>query len=193
MISEAVTTKISKSTFSHPCSKFLATAKVGLAHYDSFCGGGSHIWPPLFTSDDGSTSYLSCLFDCCSVACGCRDWCGRSNFCCKSRICVWSLVCWSCCLGFQQHAKCRPLSGIHVLRQCEVLPHWDRSCRSDLLSRPVIVRPLSQPVVALTRGLAGLVVWFVGCLTSQQHASVFQGQICSDNVTCCRRKCVNLY
>ena len=26
-----------------PCSKFLATAKMGLAHYDSFCGGGSHL------------------------------------------------------------------------------------------------------------------------------------------------------
>ena len=26
---------------------------------------------------------------------------------------------------------------------------------------------------------------FVGCLTSQQHASVSQGQICSDNLTCC--------
>ena len=26
---------------------------------------------------------------------------------------------------------------------------------------------------------------FVGCLTSQQHASVSQGQICSDNFTCC--------
>ena len=25
----------------------------------------------------------------------------------------------------------------------------------------------------------------VGCLTSQQHASVSQGQICSDNFTCC--------
>ena len=43
MISKAVTTKISKSTFSHPCSKFLAAAKVGLVHYDSFRGGGSHI------------------------------------------------------------------------------------------------------------------------------------------------------
>ena len=31
MISEAVTTKISISKFSHPCSKFLATTKVGLA------------------------------------------------------------------------------------------------------------------------------------------------------------------
>ena len=26
---------------------------------------------------------------------------------------------------------------------------------------------------------------FVGCLTSQQHASVSQGRICSDNFTCC--------
>ena len=34
--------KISKSTFSHPRSNFLATAKVGLAHYDSFRGGESH-------------------------------------------------------------------------------------------------------------------------------------------------------
>ena len=25
----------------------------------------------------------------------------------------------------------------------------------------------------------------VGCLTSQQHASVSQGQICTDNFTCC--------
>ena len=27
---------------------------------------------------------------------------------------------------------------------------------------------------------------FVGCLTSQQHASVSQGQICPDNFTCCQ-------
>ena len=26
---------------------------------------------------------------------------------------------------------------------------------------------------------------FVGCLTSQQQASVSQGRICSDNFTCC--------
>ena len=30
-----------------------------------------------------------------------------------------------------------------------------------------------------------LLVLFVGCLTSQQHASVSQGRICSDNLTCC--------
>ena len=27
--------------------------------------------------------------------------------------------------------------------------------------------------------------WLVGCLTSQQHASVSQGRTCSDNFTCC--------
>ena len=29
------------------------------------------------------------------------------------------------------------------------------------------------------------VCWLVGCLTSQQHASISQGRICSDNLTCC--------
>ena len=29
-----------------------------------------------------------------------------------------------------------------------------------------------------------VVCWLVGCLTSQQHASVFQGRICSHNFTC---------
>ena len=29
------------------------------------------------------------------------------------------------------------------------------------------------------------VVLFVGCLSSQQHASVSQGRICTDNFTCC--------
>ena len=27
--------------------------------------------------------------------------------------------------------------------------------------------------------------WLVGCLTSQQHASVSQGRVCTDNFTCC--------
>ena len=30
-----------------------------------------------------------------------------------------------------------------------------------------------------------LLLLFVGCLTSQQQASVSQGRICSDNFTCC--------
>ena len=37
------------------------------------------------------------------------------------------------------------------------------------------------------RGTKGLFcfVLFVGCLTSQQHASVSHGRICTDNFTCC--------
>ena len=35
------------------------------------------------------------------------------------------------------------------------------------------------------REIAGVCL-FVGCLTSQQHASVSQGRICSDNFTCCK-------
>ena len=31
----------------------------------------------------------------------------------------------------------------------------------------------------------GMVCLLVGCLTSQQHATVSQGRICSDNFTCC--------
>ena len=30
-----------------------------------------------------------------------------------------------------------------------------------------------------------VVDWLLACLTSQQHASVSQGRICSDNCTCC--------
>ena len=33
--------------------------------------------------------------------------------------------------------------------------------------------------------LRWIVCWLVGCLTSQQHASVSQGRICTDNFTCC--------
>ena len=40
-----------------------------------------------------------------------------------------------------------------------------------------------QPAHNLGCGL--LVCWLLACLTSQQHASVSQGRICSDNFTCC--------
>ena len=45
-------------------------------------------------------------------------------------------------------------------------------------SRPIATRPTRW--LACERGL-----FVVGCLTSQQHASVSQGRICSDNFTCC--------
>ena len=37
------------------------------------CRPYMYIWPPSVKFDHGSTSWLSCLLDCCSVACGCID------------------------------------------------------------------------------------------------------------------------
>ena len=37
----------------------------------------------------------------------------------------------------------------------------------------------------ITREEKDRVGWLVGCLTSQQQASVSQGRICTDNFTCC--------
>ena len=43
---------------------------------------------------------------------------------------------------------------------------------------------VSEPWIPTNhRGLKGCL--FVGCLTSQRHASVYQGRICEDNFTCC--------
>ena len=45
---------------------------------------------------------------------------------------------------------------------------------------------ITSAVTNRLRGVvAKLVCLLVGCLTSQQHASVSQGRICSDNFTCC--------
>ena len=49
---------------------------------------GKYTWSPSIKFDHWSTSWLSCLYDCCSVACGCRDRCGRNHLCRKSGICV---------------------------------------------------------------------------------------------------------
>ena len=48
---------------------------------------------------------------------------------------------------------------------------------------PVVINNggVSHPYSCLREGF----VLLVGCLTSQQHASVSQGRICSDNFTCC--------
>ena len=50
---------------------------------------------------------------------------------------VWC-SCWLVgCLTSQQHASC--ISRTDLLRQFDVLPHWDRSCRSNVPSHPVTV------------------------------------------------------
>ena len=48
----------------------------------------------------------------------------------------------------------------------------------------VYVARCAQHAVLLLRHILWVVL-FVGCLTSQQHATLSQGRICSDNFTCC--------
>ena len=58
----------------------------------------------------------------------------------------------------------------------EQSPHCAANCLQH-------VRPSVQgAIVCKSRACF---VLFVGCLTSQQHASVSQGRICTDNFTCC--------
>ena len=51
-------------------------------------------------------------------------------------------------------------------------------------SRPSHTMPWLSSFLTVT-GSSYNVCWLVGCLTSQQHASVSQARICSDNFTCC--------
>ena len=65
-----------------------------------------------------------------------------------------------------------------------------RSSRHHNLYRHTGVHRNTDLVATLKQQLGKLVTTvfvclFVGCLTSQQHASVSQGRICSDNFTCC--------
>ena len=44
---------------------------------------------------------------------------------------------------------------------------------------------IPQREASVNKKIEKFVCLFVGCLASQQHASVSQGRICSDNFTCC--------
>ena len=54
-----------------------------------------------------------------------------------------------------------------------------------LLSGPDYVACECQEEEEERQREVGFVCWLVGCLTSQQQASVSQGRICLDNFTCC--------
>ena len=58
----------------------------------------------------------------------------------------------------------------------------DKKAKSKLSSECIQTKP-GKPLISFTSNLQFCL--FVGCLTSQQHASVSQGPICSDNLTCC--------
>ena len=64
-----------------------------------------------------------------------------------------------------------------------VLPCGRPIIRETLLRESVC--SCSQHFLLTTVGCSYNLFVFVGCLTSQQQASVSQGRICSDNFTCC--------
>ena len=67
---------------------------------------------------------------------------------------LWT-VCFVCWLLIVP-ATCECISGTDLHRQFDVLPHWDRSCRSNFPSHPVTVyRPV--PVLTLKRQAPGRV------------------------------------
>ena len=73
-------------------------------------------------------------------------------------------------------------------RTCEYWWHCSTHlCKQRL---PIPVDSVGQVPHNVPTGWAPLLSckhnsWLVACLTSQQHASVSQGRICSDNFTCC--------
>ena len=80
------------------------------------------------------------------------------------------------------------------LRGCRVLPHWATlgprikfgfrlPSSSSSSWAGLYCHTWSKPTSFCTYSL--FVCLLVGCLTSQQQASVSQGRICSDNFTCC--------
>ena len=58
-----------------------------------------------------------------------------------------------------------------------------RDGSAQIILRAATLIEVADPTVHFVHFLVVVVV--VGCLTSQQHASVSQARICSDNCTCC--------
>ena len=52
---------------------------------------------------------------------------------------MWKQGCCCCCSLLNVPATCECISGTDLRRQFYVLPHWDRSCRSNFPSHPVTV------------------------------------------------------
>ena len=61
----------------------------------------------------------------------------------------------------------------------------ERRSRRKRRRKLLMFAPGQPKTGVITSRRRRLVGWLVGCLTSQQQASVSQVQICSDNFTCC--------
>ena len=76
-------------------------------------------------------------------------------------------------------SDCQYRKGTALCGQCGV---WNTAVGNECKPNPVISRFVRSEKMPFDDFSERLVV---GCLTSQQHASVSQGRICSENFTCC--------
>ena len=70
-----------------------------------------------------------------------------------------------------------------AITDCDVTREKEKEMKEKKKKKKKKAKRVVIPFIRLS--LTDLIDWLVGCLTSQQHASVFQGRICSDNCTCC--------
>ena len=71
---------------------------------------------------------------------------------------------------------------------CYLFQSQSNRQRANLSYRWLYASRLSRKAAECGRyrcDLNAIIGWLVGCLTSQQQASVSQGRICSNNFTCC--------
>ena len=61
------------------------------------------------------------------------------RLCISLSLSIISIICLFVCWLLSIPATCECISGTDLLRQFYVLPHWDRSCRSNFPSHPVTV------------------------------------------------------
>ena len=100
------------------------------------------------------------------------------------------------------HSNVKRLMFVGFQRPCNMpVCLWDRSAQAGVCavtlrqnlqiklsvspSHSILTPRQPMPALSLQRQAPGRVGLLVGCLTSQQHASVSQGRISTDNFTCC--------
>ena len=81
----------------------------------------------------------------------------------------------------KQKISCVPVSSV-----CEVFSVWLELLREELKLQFIYI--YIYTISSVTVAVSCRICLLVGCLTSQQHATVSQGRICSDKFTCCHTK-----
>ena len=97
-------------------------------------------------------------------------------------------------LGHERQDIFSPCDGTHMCTDLTSVYTLIRKSFGGMESEPMLI--LKSLIYAISQGAQStatnvgegqwcLFCMLVGCLTSQQHASVSQGRFCSDNLTCC--------